>query len=104
MLERHVVWRALSRAWANTGKRIAAKMAMIAITTRSSISVNPRPVFTRLGGHDVCMRGAPFVREMTPPAARAAVQAFGVSGRHMKIRTRTLTPPYEYLIAALTRA
>jgi hypothetical protein len=27
-------------AWANTGKRIAAKMAMIAMTTSSSISVN----------------------------------------------------------------
>src|SRR2546426_7307536 len=41
LLFRHVVWRALSRAWAKTGKRIAARMAMIAITTRSSISVKP---------------------------------------------------------------
>ena len=30
---------AFSRALANTGNRIAAKMAMIAITTRSSIRV-----------------------------------------------------------------
>src|SRR5712692_6761167 len=41
MFERQVVWRALSRAWAKTGKRIAARMAMIAITTRSSINVKP---------------------------------------------------------------
>src|SRR5438445_9902844 len=41
LLERQVVWRALSRAWAKTGKRIAARMAMMAITTRSSISVKP---------------------------------------------------------------
>src|SRR5262249_30982739 len=33
--------RALSRACAKTGNRIAARMAMIAITTRSSISVKP---------------------------------------------------------------
>src|SRR5687768_13051905 len=32
--------RAFSRAWANTGNRIAARMAMIAITTSSSIRVN----------------------------------------------------------------
>src|SRR5881409_2386194 len=39
-LERHDAARALSRAWAKTGKRIAAKMAIMAITTRSSIRVN----------------------------------------------------------------
>src|SRR5258708_37752410 len=33
--------RAFSRAWANTGKRIAARMAIIAITTSSSIRVKP---------------------------------------------------------------
>src|SRR2546421_139999 len=38
--ERQTAWRAFSRAWAKTGKRIAARMAMMAITTRSSISVN----------------------------------------------------------------
>src|SRR5213593_3728617 len=36
----HVACRAFSRAWAKTGKRIAAKMAMIAITTSNSIRVN----------------------------------------------------------------
>ena len=35
-----VAWRAFSRACAKTGKRIAARIAMIAMTTRSSISVN----------------------------------------------------------------
>jgi hypothetical protein len=41
MLLRHWVLRALSRARANTGNKIAAKMAIIAITTNSSISVKP---------------------------------------------------------------
>src|SRR5207249_6737010 len=40
MFERQVALRAFSRAWAKTGKRIAAKMAMMAITTSSSIKVN----------------------------------------------------------------
>src|SRR5437764_226883 len=39
MLETQVVIRAFSRACAKTGKRIAAKMAIIAITTSSSIRV-----------------------------------------------------------------
>src|SRR5438552_1929780 len=42
VLERQAAERAFSRAWAKTGNRIAARMAMIAITTRSSISVKPR--------------------------------------------------------------
>ena len=37
--------RAFSRAWANTGKRIAARMAMMAITTSSSISVKAGSTF-----------------------------------------------------------
>jgi len=40
-LLRQLVWRAFSRAFANTGNRIAAKMAMIAITTNNSIRVKP---------------------------------------------------------------
>src|SRR3989442_3592537 len=43
MLLVQVVLRACSRACAKTGKRIAAKMAIMAITTSSSISVKPRP-------------------------------------------------------------
>src|SRR5438067_2092068 len=42
MLLKQAVWRALARAWAKTGKRIAARMAMMAMTTSNSISVNPR--------------------------------------------------------------
>src|SRR5206468_5172143 len=41
-LERHDAARPLSRAWAKTGKRIAARMAIMAITTSSSIKVKPR--------------------------------------------------------------
>jgi hypothetical protein len=37
----HMVLRALSRARANTGNNIAAKMAIIAITTSNSINVKP---------------------------------------------------------------
>jgi len=40
-LLRHEVWRAFSRAREKTGNRIAARIAMIAITTSSSISVKP---------------------------------------------------------------
>src|SRR5437660_1732956 len=42
MLEMQADIRARSRAWAKTGKRIAARMAIIAITTSSSISVKAR--------------------------------------------------------------
>src|SRR3954471_10303789 len=41
VLLRHVAVRAFSRAWANTGNRIAARMAMMAITTSNSIKVKP---------------------------------------------------------------
>jgi hypothetical protein len=40
-----VACRAFSRAWAKTGNRIAARIAMIAITTRSSMSVKADRVF-----------------------------------------------------------
>src|SRR3954452_23527073 len=38
----HADARAFSRAWAKTGKRMAASIAMIAMTTKSSMRVNPR--------------------------------------------------------------
>lgn len=41
LLETQVVFFAASFARANTGNRIAARMAIIAMTTRSSIRVNP---------------------------------------------------------------
>jgi len=41
-LFKQLVCRAFSRALAKTGKRIAAKMAMMAMTTNSSMSVKPR--------------------------------------------------------------
>jgi hypothetical protein len=40
MLLKQVAFLAASFAWAKTGNRIAAKMAIIAMTTRSSMSVN----------------------------------------------------------------
>jgi len=39
--DRQAVWRAFSRALANTGNSIAARIAMIAMTTSNSMSVNP---------------------------------------------------------------
>src|SRR5438445_4271916 len=39
--DRHILERAFSRARAKTGKRIAARMAMMAITTSNSIRVKP---------------------------------------------------------------
>src|SRR5438067_252074 len=50
-LERQAAWRAFSRAWAKTGKRIAARMAIIAITTSSSIRVKPRVFRTAAPSH-----------------------------------------------------
>src|SRR5712691_9506329 len=43
MFERQLACRAFSRAWAKTGNRIAARIAIIAITTRSSMRVKARP-------------------------------------------------------------
>ena len=40
-LEAQEIWRAFSRAWAKTGKRMAARIAMMAMTTSSSMSVKP---------------------------------------------------------------
>src|SRR3712207_5934195 len=39
--DRQELCRAFSRAWAKTGNRMAASIAIMAITTSSSISVNP---------------------------------------------------------------
>jgi hypothetical protein len=43
-------WRAFSLARAKTGKRIAARIAMMAMTTSSSMSVNPRLIERRSVG------------------------------------------------------
>src|ERR1051325_9163210 len=40
-LLKHFTWFARALAFASAGRSIAARMAMIAMTTRSSISVNP---------------------------------------------------------------
>src|SRR5438128_1559629 len=47
--ERSLVFFAASFAWAKTGKRMAARIAMMAITTRSSMSVNARLVLDFIG-------------------------------------------------------
>jgi len=41
-LLQHAVWRAFSLALANTGNKMAANTAMIAMTTSNSMSVKPR--------------------------------------------------------------
>jgi len=60
-LEAQPTMRARSRACANTGKRIAAKMAMIAIAPSSSIMVKPFQegivhIIAHLGGGSVVRR------------------------------------------------
>jgi hypothetical protein len=42
MFDRQAACRAFSREWVNTGKRNAARMAMIATTMSSSVRVKPR--------------------------------------------------------------
>src|SRR3569833_2676293 len=62
-LDRQEMERAFSRACAKTGKRMAARMAMIAMTTSSSISVKPaderrdpkRDVSTRMVNFSCCI-------------------------------------------------
>src|SRR5437588_1847605 len=54
VFERHGVLRACARARAKTGNRIAARMAMIAITTSNSIRVKPRS--------DLYIKCLPFLR------------------------------------------
>src|SRR5258708_5977501 len=70
-----LAWRDFSRAWAKTGKRIAARMAMIAITTSNSIRVNPRR------------------RAMIPPAPRFQ------RGRRYTRRAPGITGEYPDVIA-----
>jgi hypothetical protein len=42
--DRHEVCRAFSRALANAGNNIAARMAMMAMTTNNSMSVDPQRI------------------------------------------------------------
>src|SRR5687768_7180598 len=58
--DKQVVFRAASRAWANTGNKMAARIAIIAITTSSSIRVKPLDflivciLFVKLCGSNLC--------------------------------------------------
>src|ERR1051325_9163667 len=67
----HDVFRAASRALANTGNRIAASIAMIAMTTSNSMRVNARllrlMLFSPLTGWG---RPAGRVRKVGPDASR----------------------------------
>src|SRR5262245_55624729 len=72
MLERHAELRAFSRAWAKTGNRTAARMAMMAITTSSSISVNA------------------FLLCMVPPSAQQCIAHGDGAGRNHVLSKLTL--------------
>src|SRR5713101_429943 len=65
-LDRQVDIRACSRAWAKTGNRIAARMAMMAMTTSNSINV--KPVRFLIGS------STPRKGEMTEPSFGARQQ------------------------------
>src|SRR5437773_3457088 len=73
--ERQDAWRAFSRAAAKTGKRIAARMAIIAITTSSSTRVKPA-VAPRVEPQRIeCLRyidgGPPVLLEATAASPEA---------------------------------
>src|SRR5438128_1711472 len=67
MFERQEAERAFSRACAKTGKRIAARMAIIAMTTSSSISVKPGRL-ERRNGRAFC--------SISDPPSRLKVRGF----------------------------
>src|SRR5262245_39157359 len=69
MLEIQARIRAFSRAWAKTGKSMAARLAIIAITTRSSMSVKAG---FRIRGID----DLPVLAPIRPQPAE------GLAGRH----------------------
>src|SRR6266849_1171397 len=82
MLERHMLCRALARACAKTGKRIAARMAIIAMTTRSSIKVKARQ-----RGTIRRIMASPFQGSVTlPPAVRSGMRGayWGVLARRLR--------------------
>src|SRR5712691_5322401 len=91
-LDRQLVWRAFSRAWAKTGKRIAARIAIMAITTSSSIRVNPcRPQRDRIAATPFCrcrsIMSVSFVRpEMAEDVIAAGGQAMGVARQDLPER------------------
>src|ERR1051326_2256671 len=98
MLERQADIRARSRACAKTGKRMAARMAMIAITTRASIRVNPGRPPRRRWFRDSADWGAmvapPFFAEYLGPRADRL--------RPLDSRRRLLTDDF-FLITAGSR-
>src|SRR5260370_25275041 len=80
------VWRAFSGACAKTGKRIAARMAIIAMTTRSSIKVKARQ-----RGNNRRIIASPFQGSGTlPPAVRRGRR--GAYGDVLARRLRQLLP------------
>src|SRR6266567_7454307 len=75
LFDRQVALRALSRAWANTGKRIAARMAMMAMTTSSSMRVKARRrpmIGVLLPQRGRTAAGAPVGLPRSPSGSRCA--------------------------------
>src|SRR5690606_4981716 len=83
MLLMHLVCCALALALARAGSSMLARIAMIAITTRSSIRVKPR--LARLAGRTPEQSGSPF---MLKPFFHFIEDNFGLAGgrRPMSIR------------------
>src|SRR5260370_9133175 len=91
LLDRQEAARALSRAWAKTGNRIAARMAMIAITTRSSIRVNP-PRALRVGTES-CRPRIAVITSDSFPAGNELGSLFAARGRvSLVVDERKTTP------------
>src|SRR5438552_1502499 len=97
--ERHEAWRAVSCTRENTGKRRPARIATIAITTSSSISVKPR----------TGLRSTSLASSVEPGGARTPLtgpRSSGLrwSGQSLKVWDRTTFPPCTTVIVALLNA
>src|SRR5437660_8548270 len=82
MFERQVVCRAFSRACANTGNRIAARMAMIAMTTSSSIRVKPglRTIACLLVFQRRLSGASVFITDLSLPVRKSLHHYQGIKG------------------------
>src|SRR5579864_9449764 len=95
MLLRQLMARAFSRACAKTGKRIAARMAMIAMTTSSSMRVNARRATPLMNGRLILK--CPHFHNWHPSHSPAGGVARLRQGNDMAIFPVGLTQTFLYL-------
>src|SRR4051794_4666070 len=84
-LEAQAALRAVARAWAKTGKRIAARIAMMAMTTRSSMRVKPPRIcwrFTRVS----FLRGSQITTAFGRAASKFLLRLRSVAAARLRRR------------------